>query len=185
MTLQEQQALKYILKSEQMSYYDLSVYIGTSETALRNFIKGKKCYQSTVEKIKDYLKKHSVDQISPYDKVVQQNHDLQQNLIYWKDKYIKLLHATQEQRIISGLWDKNNNPILDGDILRETYYDAEGEHIDYTLCTWHQSSASFVMWHSEQDYNHFDEFDIDLERIEVIGNKYNNPELLKKIEGYN
>lgn len=182
--IQERQALNYILKSEQISYYDLSLQIGISETAIKNFIAGKKCYQSTVQKIKDYLKDKSIKQLSPYDNVVKQNKILQQELRGWKNKYVKLLHAMREQKIISGLWDKNDNPILDGDILKEVYYDAEGEHEDYTLCKWHQPSASFIMKHSDTDYTHFDEFDVDLNNIEVIGNEYNNPELLNKIEGY-
>jgi hypothetical protein len=119
-----------------------------------------------------------------YERVVEQNRQLQQELRGWQDKYKKLLDATREQRLISGLFDNHNTPICDGDILKETYPSDEGIRTDYTLVQWHQPSASFVMVHSEDDYTHFDDYDVVLDRFEVVGNKETTPELLNKIEGY-
>ncbi len=79
----------------------------------------------------------------------------------------------------TGLEDKNGTLIYEGDILKETYtFEGEQEE-DITVVEWLEGSAGFAMLHIDYiDFTYFDEKDVDLSRFEIIGNKYENPELI-------
>ena len=116
-----------------------------------------------------------------YERVVKQNRELQQEVRDWKERFNRLMCMP----LVTGLYDKNDEPIRLGDILKETYKSDDGIREDYTVVEWHQPSASFVMVHTKwSDYTHFDDFDVVLSRMEVVGNKRYNPELLEMIDGY-
>ena len=50
-----------------------------------------------------------------------------------------------------------------------------------TVVEWLDDCASFAMLHIgfQNDFTYFNENDVDLSNFEVIGNKFENPELLK------
>jgi len=81
----------------------------------------------------------------------------------------------------TGLEDKNGNLIYQGDILKESYVWENKKETDITVVEWLESGASFAMLHIgfQNDFTYFNENDVDLSNFEVIGNKYENPELLK------
>ena len=81
----------------------------------------------------------------------------------------------------TGLTDKHNNLIYEGDILKETYVWNDETESDITVVEWIKSGAVFVMQHigHKYDYTYFDEADVNLNNFEIIGNKYESPELLK------
>lgn len=82
----------------------------------------------------------------------------------------------------TGLKDKNGKLIYEGDILKEAYFDTDKGEFDFSnikigydekYCSYYQQSIGY-------DYKEaFPEFDFKEENIEVIGNIYENPELLK------
>jgi hypothetical protein len=85
--------------------------------------------------------------------------DLTQNpLFWWKDNYdFPLMQYT-------GLKDKNGVEIYEGDILESGAYRLRVEY-DNRLAGW---QPMFLMRHDPENY------------CEVIGNIYENPELLEK-----
>lgn len=81
---------------------------------------------------------------------------------WWGFDYIELMQYT-------GLKDKNGNEIYEGDICKHHGHDVIGKWI------YDDGFTSFVMMEGE---NHYFYFGIDEDRLEVIGNIYENPELL-------
>lgn len=76
-----------------------------------------------------------------------------------------------------GLTDKNGRKIFEGDILfGEKYHDwgQGGEYVpDKCIIKWNEKRAAFDPVYWWEGYNH------DLKCYEVIGNIFDNPELLK------
>ena len=71
-----------------------------------------------------------------------------------------------------GLKDKNKKEIFEGDIIK--YFDEPPLGIVY----YNDSLGAFMIdWKFEYEPNYFNDCDID--QIEVIGNIYDNPELLE------
>lgn len=75
----------------------------------------------------------------------------------------------------TGLHDKNDKEIYEGDILS-----------DNSLVIWDKRQSSFVMSKEEWLFNHYFGEGVDVENgfadTEVIGNIYDNPELLESEE---
>ena len=72
----------------------------------------------------------------------------------------------------TGLTDKNGNKIWENDVVVMKFYDCWGEgFIKYS-----KEKARFVYYEFEDDYYSFD----DTCDIEVIGNIFDNPELMKE-----
>ena len=90
----------------------------------------------------------------------------------------------------TGLKDKNGRLIFEGDILKETCKDDElGEtYFDFTVVKWDKVCAGYIMYHPAytRDTVFFDEAVDDgdntgiLKNFEVVGNIYENPDLLKE-----
>lgn len=98
-----------------------------------------------------------------------------------KDKTIEV-HPKDDKTIVmqsTGLKDKNGREIYEGNIIR--FFDCDGD--GYTVpVVWDNDYACFsVDWGSNTltSFDYLEEFYTDLKDIEVIGNKYENPELLK------
>lgn len=94
----------------------------------------------------------------------------------------------------TGLKDKNGKEIYEGDVYRDTieYEDQPDEYL-YFICSYVKSQSAFC-WVLNADYElGFHELDIlpediedystvsnyDLDKIQIIGNIYEKPELLK------
>jgi len=73
----------------------------------------------------------------------------------------------------TGLPDKNGKEIYEGDIVKA------GENI--VLIIWNKGFASFALAKTGWMYDHFFG-EIDNERCEVIGNRFENPELLEGVK---
>ena len=76
----------------------------------------------------------------------------------------------------TGLTDKNGKKICEGDILEGHLDDKFPEDVTREKVIWHESG-----WKTEEpgcvDKEYLDEFDT--ENFEVVGNVYDNPELLE------
>lgn len=85
---------------------------------------------------------------------------------------------------LTGLYDKNNSPIYEGDILAtensNPEYDLwDKEENGYTEVYW---NAAYDCWSGSEwtwDKNKNNESVYDLSFISIIGNIYSNPELIK------
>lgn len=78
----------------------------------------------------------------------------------------------------TGLTDKNGNRIWENDVVR--YYDDLADMNKEDLVKWNETHASFVRLHESKmglQYLYIDECIAN--RCEVIGNAFDNPELMK------
>lgn len=73
----------------------------------------------------------------------------------------------------TGLTDKNGRKIFEGDIVN--FYNGDGEYSPYEV-RWRNSGFSVLMNGKPNLFDELDDFFS--ERCEVIGNIYDNPELL-------
>lgn len=122
----------------------------------------KVCVGNTVDKNKLYTA-HSL------------YHSENPNIGYWthfdENSDIFLMQYT-------GLKDKNGKEIYEGDFIKcytgnPTYDD------DAILVIWHKEFASFALAKNGWLYDHFFREDLDPKECEIIGNKYENPELME------
>lgn len=105
-----------------------------------------------------------------------------------------VLHEVKSETVgqYTGLTDKNGKKIFEGDILRGFAYpfrDGEGKHNYYAEVVWFEDSPAFglvthknpksnVVGISEGNCEYMEDWETFL--WEVIGNIYDNPELLEK-----
>lgn len=76
----------------------------------------------------------------------------------------------------TGLHDKNGKEIYEGDIIR---YSLDGGRKDIGYIGFHARSASFRVIAEHTDYGIGNRGELHELNLEVIGNIYDNPELLK------
>ena len=83
------------------------------------------------------------------------------------------------QRAI-GLKDKNGREIFEGDILGELY---DGEWCTRGLVNWNEDEAKFYMYFPEEGtLGDFGDLDNDTKDLLIIGNLFENEDLLKPVE---
>ena len=75
----------------------------------------------------------------------------------------------------TGLKDKNGKEIFEGDVLKFKFTDCEKDKENFIIVECIFEYGRFVMCDSYKDSYSFDE-----EKVEVIGNIYENPELLEE-----
>ena len=85
--------------------------------------------------------------------------------------YVVVIPETVGQ--FTGLTDKNGTGIFDGDIIRNI------DNSDIGVVRWYSEHGAFMI-RRISDNQIFWLFDNDFSKIEIIGNIYDNPELLNK-----
>lgn len=114
--------------------------------------------------------------------------DSPQNEIYFVGGYACVKETICE---FTGLTDKNGNKIFEGDILSFTVFYYNNNDIQYKgVVKWSDTeklATRFMIWHDNENeyYGNDGAFDFDWvhyqdSEIEIIGNIYDNPELLEK-----
>ena len=97
------------------------------------------------------------------------------------NKYLYGYHQVHPDTIgqFIGLLDKNGKKIFEGDILERCWYVGYVERVEIRF---EESSFGFHIIGTADGYDAIDdcEYGIDVSTYEVIGNIYDNPELLKK-----
>jgi uncharacterized phage protein (TIGR01671 family) len=78
-----------------------------------------------------------------------------------------------------GRCDKNNQELYNGDIIRTQYW-KDNSNFSYGEIIWHEDDAGFrVRWFGGvPTYGQYENIEVDFEKI---GNKFQNPELLKDV----
>jgi hypothetical protein len=79
------------------------------------------------------------------------------------------VHLVEVEQYI-GLHDKNGKKIFEGDLFKDS--------TGISLVTWNEYFASFCLRRNGWMYDHFFGEAVDPEDGEIIGNRYENPELL-------
>lgn len=118
-----------------------------------------------------------------FDGYYQKRYDLlgnEEHLIFHIDSYTAWEYAEVDPYTLcqfTGLFDKNGNKIWENDILMahlDEYYpeDVTYETVEWGVAGWvgHETGST--------DREYLDEFD--LEHFEVVGNIFDNPELLQE-----
>ena len=87
--------------------------------------------------------------------------------------------------MFTGLYDKRENMIFGGDIVKITYAEADREYTLVEQVVYMDKSACFALMctcEGEKFYRPFAQLDehIRIKEIEVIGNIYDDPELLEE-----
>ena len=77
----------------------------------------------------------------------------------------------------TGLTDKNGVKIFENDIVTITGFCPDDE--GYGVIQWHDDEAMFVV---DADYCHYDFGNISGAELEVIGNMFDNPELIGGVQ---
>ena len=95
-----------------------------------------------------------------------------ESLLFDSDTIYEVIPETVGQ--FTGLYDKNGKEIYEGDIIKS------GEILAYVF--FNEQSASF-MYRIVNKYIH-EQAPINIENFEVIGNIYDNPELLERRNNY-
>jgi len=108
----------------------------------------------------------------------------------WNIKYGEIFPHTPDQRCLelmqyTGFKDKNSKEIYEGDYVRFSIFDYNDLDTGYTgYVVW--AGSRFMIWkhYDNEYYGSNGGFDLDEvcgqdDEIEVIGNRYENPELLK------
>lgn len=72
----------------------------------------------------------------------------------------------------TGLLDEDNNQIFEGDIIKSNN--------DFMVVSWHESYASFVLNKNGWLYSHYFGESIDNKNCKIVGNIFDNKELLKE-----
>lgn len=76
----------------------------------------------------------------------------------------------------TGLKDKNDNKIFEGDIVRKEIFDIKGNKFDFAKISYVEELAGFFIVNKKNKIVY--ELGMDNSNIEIIGNIYDNPELL-------
>jgi len=111
-----------------------------------------------------------------------------------KDCELDDYNLYSEKQLYTGLKDKNGKEIYEGDIVEAPDIFSDKKSVAYSI-KWNDSYARFVTWHENIGCCRFlyafsgnlmpvgmdkEEGELDTRSIEVIGNIYENPELLEK-----
>lgn len=106
---------------------------------------------------------------NPHDKVIVSWEDIKKHKGYIYD----FLHDIKENLILmqyTGLKDKNGKEIYEGDVLREKFNDGNTTQThDIFTFYWENGAYTDGEWYFA---------DMDFTEIEIIGNIYENPDLL-------
>ena len=76
----------------------------------------------------------------------------------------------------TGLKDKNGQEIFEGDIIKGLFYDSLSKTYKTTICYVAWDISGYWTYKGEQDF--IGGYLTDLKDVEVIGNMYENPELI-------
>ncbi len=78
----------------------------------------------------------------------------------------------------TGLTDKNGRKIFEGDIAKVQHTDGEEDYVEMAEVSWDDKNACFSPWDWQYQCDGCDLY-CEIQSIEVIGNIFDNPELLK------
>lgn len=115
---------------------------------------------------------------------VQNAHDNIGRLTVPVDSFGELLRNEEKRFIVmqcTGLKDKNGKLIFEGDIFKEVYENDEGTYsVFHTFVKWDSKECCFFLAEKGQDEIEIYGFYDSVTELEIIGNIYENPELLNK-----
>ncbi len=77
----------------------------------------------------------------------------------------------------TGYTDKDNKPIFEGDIIHDLHYVGKGKRNHYYEVVFKDNKPGMVKIHDRNNFTDFESFTFSSEAI--IGNKFENPDLLK------
>lgn len=90
-----------------------------------------------------------------------------------------VMHEVQKDTVCeyTGLKDKNGKEIYENDIVKVSYVDWEEEYEEISVVNWYE--YGYFPWMNQFDCEGCD-LSREIEDIEVIGNVFDNPELLER-----